>query len=215
MPMHVHTWPDAAGVFEVNRRVVPNLLIFDASGIAGDMAGKGTLWLAGVRPCALKYDCNRRHLFPPSPGGVRDLLMFVWLCACGACGACACIQRTLSRSASGAPRPPPHQRPPPPQRPSTKGTQVFRMFSFQYFQIHKSSQWLVLQYFQIHGSSEWLVLQYFQIHRSSTWLVLQHFQMQGSSKGWLLQYFQIYKSKSQVSKPEIVCLAMGLILSLQ
>ena len=37
----------AAGVFEVNRRVVPNLLVFDASGIAGDMAGKGTLWLSG------------------------------------------------------------------------------------------------------------------------------------------------------------------------
>ena len=37
----------AAGVFEVNRRVVPNLIVFDASGIAGDMAGKGTLWLAG------------------------------------------------------------------------------------------------------------------------------------------------------------------------
>lgn len=37
----------AAGVFEVNRKVVPNLLIFDASGIAGNMAGKGTLWLAG------------------------------------------------------------------------------------------------------------------------------------------------------------------------
>ena len=37
----------AAGVFEVNRRVVPNLVVFDASGIAGDMAGKGTLWLAG------------------------------------------------------------------------------------------------------------------------------------------------------------------------
>ncbi|EOD32719.1 hypothetical protein EMIHUDRAFT_467938 [Emiliania huxleyi CCMP1516] len=37
----------AAGVFRVNRRVVPNLVVFDASGIAGDMAGKGTLWLAG------------------------------------------------------------------------------------------------------------------------------------------------------------------------
>ena len=36
----------AAGVFEVNRKVVPNLLVFDASGIAGDLAGKGTLWLA-------------------------------------------------------------------------------------------------------------------------------------------------------------------------
>lgn len=37
----------AAGVFEVNRQVVPNLVVFDASGIAGDMAGKGTLWLNG------------------------------------------------------------------------------------------------------------------------------------------------------------------------
>lgn len=37
----------AAGVMEVNRRVVPNLVVFDASGIAGDQAGKGTLWLAG------------------------------------------------------------------------------------------------------------------------------------------------------------------------
>jgi hypothetical protein len=36
----------AAGVFEVNRQVVPNLVVFDASGIAGDMAGKGTLWLS-------------------------------------------------------------------------------------------------------------------------------------------------------------------------
>jgi len=25
---------------------VPNLVVFDASGIAGSMAGKGTLWLA-------------------------------------------------------------------------------------------------------------------------------------------------------------------------
>jgi hypothetical protein len=37
----------AAGVMQVNRKVVPNLVIFDASGIAGSMAGKGTLWLAG------------------------------------------------------------------------------------------------------------------------------------------------------------------------
>ena len=37
----------ASGVFEVNRKVVPNLVVFDASGIAGDMAGKGTLWLVG------------------------------------------------------------------------------------------------------------------------------------------------------------------------
>ena len=36
----------AAGVMQVNRKVVPNLLVFDASGIAGAMAGKGTLWLA-------------------------------------------------------------------------------------------------------------------------------------------------------------------------
>lgn len=37
----------AAGVMEVNRAVVPNLVVFDASGIAGDQAGKGTLWLSG------------------------------------------------------------------------------------------------------------------------------------------------------------------------
>lgn len=37
----------AAGVMKVNRKVVPNLVVFDASGIAGSMAGKGTLWLAG------------------------------------------------------------------------------------------------------------------------------------------------------------------------
>eukprot|EP00977_Amphora_coffeiformis_P006158 scaffold1328_cov162-Amphora_coffeaeformis.AAC.21 len=36
----------AAGIFQVNRRVVPNLVVFDAAGIAGSMAGKGTLWLA-------------------------------------------------------------------------------------------------------------------------------------------------------------------------
>jgi hypothetical protein len=36
----------AAGVMQVNRKVVPNLIVFDASGIAGSMAGKGTLWLA-------------------------------------------------------------------------------------------------------------------------------------------------------------------------
>jgi hypothetical protein len=37
----------AAGVMKVNRKIVPNLVVFDASGIAGSMAGKGTLWLAG------------------------------------------------------------------------------------------------------------------------------------------------------------------------
>ncbi|KAK1743752.1 hypothetical protein QTG54_005349 [Skeletonema marinoi] len=36
----------AAGIMKVNRKIVPNLLIFDASGIAGAMAGKGTLWLS-------------------------------------------------------------------------------------------------------------------------------------------------------------------------
>ena len=36
----------AAGIMKVNRHVVPNLIIFDASGIAGTMAGKGTLWLS-------------------------------------------------------------------------------------------------------------------------------------------------------------------------
>ena len=36
----------AAGIMKVNRQVVPNLVVFDASGIAGNMAGRGTLWLA-------------------------------------------------------------------------------------------------------------------------------------------------------------------------
>ena len=36
----------ASGIMQVNRKVVPNLLVFDASGIAGQLAGKGTLWLA-------------------------------------------------------------------------------------------------------------------------------------------------------------------------
>ena len=36
----------AAGVFEVNREVVPKIIIFDTSGIAGSLAGKGTLWLS-------------------------------------------------------------------------------------------------------------------------------------------------------------------------
>jgi len=43
---NVHVY--AAGLMKVNRQVVPNLLggVFDASGIAGNMAGKGTLWLS-------------------------------------------------------------------------------------------------------------------------------------------------------------------------
>jgi len=36
----------ASGLLRVNRRVVPNLVVWDASGLAGAMAGKGTLWLA-------------------------------------------------------------------------------------------------------------------------------------------------------------------------
>jgi len=36
----------AAGLMRVNRSVVPNLIVFDASGLAGAMAGKGTLWLS-------------------------------------------------------------------------------------------------------------------------------------------------------------------------
>ena len=36
----------ACGIMRVNRSVVPNLVVFDASGIAGAMAGKGTLWLS-------------------------------------------------------------------------------------------------------------------------------------------------------------------------
>ena len=36
----------ACGLMRVNRKIVPNLLIFDASALAGAMAGKGTLWLS-------------------------------------------------------------------------------------------------------------------------------------------------------------------------
>mmetsp|Transcript_17787 Transcript_17787/g.22106 ORF Transcript_17787/g.22106 Transcript_17787/m.22106 type:complete len:199 (+) Transcript_17787:3-599(+) len=36
----------ANGIMKVNRKVVPHLIVFDASGIAGSMAGKGTLWLS-------------------------------------------------------------------------------------------------------------------------------------------------------------------------
>ena len=36
----------AAGLMKVNRKIVPNLIIFDAAGIAGALAGKGTLWLS-------------------------------------------------------------------------------------------------------------------------------------------------------------------------
>ena len=44
----------AAGVFEVNREVVPKIIVFDTSGIAGSIAGKGTLWLAGYFEDALE-----------------------------------------------------------------------------------------------------------------------------------------------------------------
>ena len=43
--------------------------------------------------------------------------------------------------------------------------------AFQYFQVHRSSKWLVLQYFQVHESSKWLVFQYFQDHMLSKWFV--------------------------------------------
>ena len=36
----------AAGLFRVNRQIVPNLVVFDASHLAGNLAGKGTLWLS-------------------------------------------------------------------------------------------------------------------------------------------------------------------------
>ena len=36
----------AAGLMRVNRSIVPNLIIFDASTIAGGLAGKSTLWLS-------------------------------------------------------------------------------------------------------------------------------------------------------------------------
>ena len=53
LSVYVHLLPEnnnvqiyAAGIMKVNRKVIPNLVVFDASGIAGSMAGKGTLWLA-------------------------------------------------------------------------------------------------------------------------------------------------------------------------
>ena len=36
----------AAGLMRVNRGIVPNLIIFDASTVAGGLAGKSTLWLS-------------------------------------------------------------------------------------------------------------------------------------------------------------------------
>ena len=71
----------AAGLFEVNRRVVPNLIVFDASGIAGDIAGKDTLWLSGHfgevarRRAAEQRERGRRWRarlgWPPRGGGGR------------------------------------------------------------------------------------------------------------------------------------------------
>jgi hypothetical protein len=48
----------AAGIMKVNRKVVPNLVIFDASGFAGTVAGKATLWLSGF------FDHRRRNKSP-------------------------------------------------------------------------------------------------------------------------------------------------------
>jgi len=45
----------ACGLMRVNRKIVPNLIIFDASGIAGAMAGKGTLWLSSHFAKGQKY----------------------------------------------------------------------------------------------------------------------------------------------------------------
>jgi hypothetical protein len=56
----------AAGVMKVNRKVVPNLIIFDASGIAGQMAGKGTLWLAGF------FEQQRQAREKKSPKSVME-----------------------------------------------------------------------------------------------------------------------------------------------
>ena len=54
----------AAGVFEVNREVVPKILVFDASGFAGSLAGKGTLWLAGYfKDASRKRTAERQSEF--------------------------------------------------------------------------------------------------------------------------------------------------------
>lgn len=50
----------AAGVFEVNRKVVPKIIVFDTSGFAGSIAGKGTLWLAGYFENASMKRSNKK-----------------------------------------------------------------------------------------------------------------------------------------------------------
>ena len=52
----------AAGVFEVNRKVVPKIIVFDTSGFAGSIAGKGTLWLAGYFEKASMKRRNRKRI---------------------------------------------------------------------------------------------------------------------------------------------------------
>ena len=56
----VHIYAD--GIMKVNRKVVPNLIVFDASGIAGQLAGKGTLWLGAYFEERRKQDEKLRDI---------------------------------------------------------------------------------------------------------------------------------------------------------
>lgn len=73
LSVYVHLLPEqenvriyAAGIMKVNRKVVPNLVVFDASGIAGSMAGKGTLWLAAYFQKQSELFDNTGVRSPPS-----------------------------------------------------------------------------------------------------------------------------------------------------
>lgn len=57
----------ANGIMKVNRNVIPDLILFDTRGIAGTMAGRGTLWLSG-------YFEEQRLLREKEEGVKRELL---------------------------------------------------------------------------------------------------------------------------------------------
>ena len=95
----------AAGVFRVNRRVVPNLVVFDASGIAGDMASKGTLWLAGhferrrAAAAAAAVPVAR-----PRGGGAAALPAGAARAPCASCAGASTEERHRARENAGGGR---------------------------------------------------------------------------------------------------------------
>ena len=54
----------AAGLFQVNRRVIPHLVVFDAAGLAGTLAGQGTLWLAAHFDSKLRQRVRQEQAHP-------------------------------------------------------------------------------------------------------------------------------------------------------